>query len=141
MAGLRLDAILTEALCAEREYTNKPVTLSLDTPLLPVEVTYEQEDRVLEGWADYTVWYDKNELSNTQFVVVNTTKGGTMIGTCLAYMGKRASVPPKRKKKDCFLTNFSSNDTPNEKGKSPEKHICLRLLLGWGAFYIVENRW
>ncbi len=68
----------------------KPLQLQLETPLKYL-VEYEGEARMLAGFADYSLWYDKKDMG-TNLVVVEAKRFGNTASAksqCLAYMGKQ----------------------------------------------------
>lgn len=68
----------------------KPLQLQLETPLKYL-VEYEGEARMLTGFADYSLWYDKKDMG-TNLVVVEAKRFGNTTSAksqCLAYMGKQ----------------------------------------------------
>jgi hypothetical protein len=68
----------------------KPLQLQLETPLKYL-IEYEGEARILTGFADYSLWYDKKDMG-TNLVVVEAKQFGNTASAksqCLAYMGKQ----------------------------------------------------
>lgn len=54
-------------------------------------VTYRKEKRVLQGIADYSLWYDKDEPMGTNLILIEAKREGMLSmadGQLVAYMGK-----------------------------------------------------
>ena len=54
-------------------------------------VTFRKEKRLLQGIADYTLWYDKDEPMGTNLILMEAKRGGMLSmadGQLVAYMGK-----------------------------------------------------
>ncbi|KAI9767531.1 MAG: hypothetical protein M1840_005568 [Geoglossum simile] len=74
----------------------KPVQLQFETPLKFL-VEYKGQKRLLTGFADYSLWYDEEDMG-TNLVVVEAKRhgnAGSALAQCLAYM---AIVHETRKK-------------------------------------------
>jgi hypothetical protein len=68
-----------------------PLFLQFETKLNFL-VTYRKEKRMLQGFADYSLWYDKNELMGTNLLLVEAKKKGALSsadGQLVAYMGEQ----------------------------------------------------
>lgn len=67
-----------------------PLWLQYETKLSFV-VTLKGEKRLLQGFADYSLWYDKDELMGTNLLLVEAKRKGGLAsadGQLVAYMGK-----------------------------------------------------
>ena len=68
-----------------------PLLLQFETKL-SFRVTYKEEQRLLHGLADYSLWYDVDESMATNLVVVETRREGLLRqaeGQVTAYMGEQ----------------------------------------------------
>ena len=84
---------LTESLTHSTTPSSEPapLLLQLETKLNRV-VTYRKEKRVLQGVADYSLWFDKDEPMGANFVLIEAKREGMLSltdGQLVAYMGKR----------------------------------------------------
>ncbi len=67
-----------------------PLLLRFETKLNRL-VTYRKEKRVLQGIADYSLWYDKDEPMGTNLILIEAKREGMLSmanGQLVAYMGK-----------------------------------------------------
>ena len=67
-----------------------PLLLQFETKLNRL-VTYKKEKRVLQGIADYSLWYDKDEPMGTNLILIEAKREGMLSmadGQLVAYMGK-----------------------------------------------------
>ncbi len=67
-----------------------PLLLQFETKLNRL-VTYRKEKRVLQGIADYSLWYDKDEPMGTNLILIEANREGMLSmvdGQLVAYMGK-----------------------------------------------------
>jgi hypothetical protein len=65
----------------------KSLNLRFETPLKCL-VKYKKQERMLTGYADYSLWYDDEDMG-TNLVVVDAKRCGISAQPqCLAYMGK-----------------------------------------------------
>lgn len=67
-----------------------PLLLQFETKLNRL-VTYKKEKRVLQGIADYSLWYDKDEPMGTNLILIEAKREGMLSmadGQLIAYMGK-----------------------------------------------------
>jgi hypothetical protein len=67
-----------------------PLFLQFETKLNFL-VTFRKEKRMLQGFADYSLWYDKYEPMGTNLLLVEAKKKGalsTADGQLVAYMGE-----------------------------------------------------
>jgi len=67
-----------------------PLLLQFETKLSRL-VTYKKGKRILQGIADYSLWYDKDEPMGTSLILVEAKREGMISmadGQLVAYMGK-----------------------------------------------------
>jgi len=67
-----------------------PLLLQFETKFNRL-VTYKKEKRVLQGIADYSLWYDRDEPMGTNLVLIEVKRAGMLSmadGQLVAYMGK-----------------------------------------------------
>ena len=67
-----------------------PLFLKFETKL-SFEVTFNEEKRLLQGIADYSLWYDQKESMGTNLLLVEAkrpTEFSSADGQLVAYMGK-----------------------------------------------------
>lgn len=69
-----------------------PLILQFETKL-NFHVTYKKQSRLLQGIADYTLWYDKDESMATNLIMVEAKRKGAISeaeGQIVAYMGEQS---------------------------------------------------
>ena len=67
-----------------------PLLLQFETKLNRL-VTYKKERRILQGIADYSLWYDKDEPMGISLILIEAKREGILSmadGQLVAYMGK-----------------------------------------------------
>ena len=78
------------ATTSERSSTPVRLTVRFET-YLKRRVTYQGKQRLLQGRADYSLWYDQDDPIGTNLVLVEAKKKGCRVqaeGQLVAYMGE-----------------------------------------------------
>ena len=115
-----------------------PLLLQFETKL-SFKVTYKKEQRLLQGIADYSLWYDTDEPLAINLIIVEAKREGSIRqaeSQVTAYMGEQFTITGIIK---FLMLIIVRNGTPSKRGTAENKQDYLRCHHGWERVSVLAH--